>query len=355
MSVATSIPSWLTTEWLTDVPRESRDLSSGRVESFEIESARDTLISSVGRIRLMYSGTSDAAPRFLFLKTLRDDLGGAMLRGHRREAEFYASVAPPTPADLLPRCYDATFLDDGPVFRLLFEDLSDTHDVVSAWPIPPTFEQCERIVQTYARFHAFWWDHRELGTSVGRFVTPEELKNFLGEYQRRFAMFVDTLGDRLSPERRRRYERAIDAGERLLERRRSNRNLTIVHGDAHVWNLLYPREGASDSVRLIDWDSWQVDVATDDLAYMMAVHWYPERRRLLERRYLELYHAALLEGGVAGYGFDALWEDYRLSVVWQLVIPVWQCSLKLGAWIWWGHLERVMLAFDDLGCADLLG
>jgi len=355
MSAAAPIPSWLTAEWLSDVLRRSGDLSNGRVESFRVESARNTLISSVGRIRPMYSGAPDAGPSSLFFKTLRDDIGSALLHGHRREAEFNVSVAPGTPPDLLPRCYDATFLDEGREFHLLFEDLSDTHAVVSAWPLPPTLEQCERIIQTYARFHAFWWDHRELGTSVGRFVTPQELTNFLADYGRRFAVFADTLGDRLSPERRRRYERAIAAGERLLERRRSNRNVTIVHGDAHVWNLLYPLDGTPDSVRLIDWDSWQVDVATDDLAYMMAVHWYPGRRALLERRYLELYHAALVEAGVSGYGFDALWEDYRVSVVWQLVVPVWQCSMKLGAWIWWGHLERVMLAIDDLGCADLLG
>jgi thiamine kinase-like enzyme len=354
VSAETPVPSWLTTEWLTDVLRRSGDLSVGRVESFQVE-AQNTLLSSVGRIRPVYSSMRGAEPRSLFFKTLRDDVGGALLRGNRREAEFYTSVAPRTPSDLLPRCYDATFLDDGPVFHLLFEDLSETHAVVSAWPLPPTLEQCERIIQTYARFHAFWWDHRELGTSVGRFVSPEELKSFLEDYGRRFALFADTLGDRLSPERRRRYERAIEAGDRLLERRRSNRHLTVVQGDAHVWNLLYPLDGTSDSVRLIDWDSWQVDVATDDLAYMMAVHWYPERRELLERQYLELYHATLVEACVAGYGFEALWEDYRLSVVWQLAVPVWQCTMKLGAWIWWSHLERVMLAFEDLGCADLLG
>ena len=47
--------------------------------------------------------------------------------------------------------------------------------------------------------------------------------------------------------------------------------------------------------------------------------------------------------------------DYRLSVVWQLAVPVWQSTMKLGAWIWWGHLERGMLAFEDLGCDELLG
>jgi len=50
-----------------------------------------------------------------------------------------------------------------------------------------------------------------------------------------------------------------------------------------------------------------------------------------------------------------LWHDYRLSVVGQLGIPVWQCSIKLGAWIWGSHLERVMPGFEDLGCDELLG
>ncbi len=93
---------------------------------------------------------------------------------------------------------------------------------------------------------------------MGRFLDEEELQGILREYERRFAIFADTVGDRLSPERRRVYERVIAAGDRLLERYRSRRDLTLVHGDAHVWNLLYPRDGAVGGVRLIDWDSWRV-------------------------------------------------------------------------------------------------
>jgi len=197
--------------------------------------------------------------------------------------------------------------------------------------------------------------HGQLGTTVGRFADERGLEAYQKGYERRFALFADTLGDRLSAERRRVYAQAMAAGDRLSRRYRTRRDLTLVHGDAHVWNLLYPRDGSTDSVRLIDWDSWRIDTATDDLAYMMAVHWYPERRARLERRCLELYHARLVEGGITGYPFDALWHDYRLSVVGQLAIPVWQCSIRLGAWIWWSHLERVMLAFEDLGCDELLG
>lgn len=84
------------------------------------------------------------------------------------------------------------------------------------------------------------------------------------------------------------------------------------------------------------------------------ISWYPERRRRVEAPLLRRYHDALASNGVTGYSFQALWEDYRLSVIWRLAVPVWQSSVKLGPWIWWSHLERILMAFDDLGCEELL-
>ena len=145
------------------------------------------------------------------------------------------------------------------------------------------------------------------------------------------------------------------AAPRLLDRYRTHRDLSVVNGDAHVWNVLYPREASSADVRLIDWGGWRVDTATDDLAYMMALHWYPERRRRLERPLLDRYHTALAAHGVTGYDRRALAEDYRASVLWQLTTPVWQAEHNIPASIWWSHLERILLAVDDLNCRELLG
>jgi hypothetical protein len=127
-----------------------------------------------------------------------------------------------------------------------------------------------------------------------------------------------------------------------------------VHGDAHVWNVMMPRDSGQVGLRLIAWDGWRVDQATDDLAYMIALYWSPERRHRLERRTLARYHATLVAHGVRDYDFDSLWQDYRYSVLWQCATPVWQATHSFGAWIWWPALERVMLAIDDLGCRDLL-
>jgi hypothetical protein len=105
---------------------------------------------------------------------------------------------------------------------------------------------------------------------------------------------------------------------------------------------------------LFDWDSWRLGVATDDLAYMMAVHWYPDRRSRMERPLLEVYHAALQTHGASGYSRSQLDDDYRLSVLWHITTPLWQAGANIPPVIWWNNLERVLLAVDDLGCRDLL-
>jgi hypothetical protein len=345
----------LTPERLTAILRERGHVARGRIERVSVESSRTTLISAIARLRLGWSPDADPAlPSRLFFKMSRPDQTPELAAAVLKEVAFYETVAPRTPPGLVPRCYDAFRDPATSTFHLLLEDLAETHVIVSEWPLPPTAEQCARIVDLYARFHAAWWNDPRLGGEVGALLDETAIAAWWEGYQRRYAAFADQMGDRLSPERRRIYERVLAAWPTVLARHRSRRNLTIAQGDAHVWNLLYPRDPA-DGLRLIDWDGWRIDVGANDLAYMMAVHWYPERRRRFEAELLRRYGDALASHGVTGYGFAALWEDYRLSVVWRLGVPVWQSSVKIGPWIWWSHLERVMLAFDDLGCEELLG
>ena len=126
--------------------------------------------------------------------------------------------------------------------------------------------------------------------------------------------FFDRMSDRLPPERRALYHRLLDAAPRLAERFRRRRALTVVQGDAHVWNCFLPRDEQAGA-RLFDWDSWKIDVGASDIAHMMTVHWYPDRRRRLERPLLDRYHAVLLSAGVADYDRRALDDDYRFAVL----------------------------------------
>lgn len=344
----------LTAERITQLLERAGRLSGeARVASVTDESSRPTLISTMQRLRLDYAGDAKSAPLQLLVKTPRTDGPVSFIGQGRKEAAFYTDVAPLSPAGLLVPCFEAVGAEgDGPTYVLL-EDFSATHHVFADWPVAPAREDCERLLDAYARFHAAWWDHQTLGSSVGRFIDDAQRDRDVASFEERWTRFRAMLGDRLSPERVERYVRLLRAMPRLFDRYRSRRHLTIVHGDAHVWNALFPNE-AADELRIIDWAGWRIDTATDDLAYMMALHWYPERRARLEQPLLRRYHERLVSHGVRDYGFDALLDDYRLSALWHLLIPVWQATAKLPAAIWWSHLERAMLAFEDLRCAELL-
>ncbi len=120
----------------------------------------------------------------------------------------------------------------------------------------------------------------------------------------------------------------------------------------YSWNFFLPRRGGG--VRLIGWEAWTIDTATDDLAYMMAMLWYPDRRRRIEPLLLDRYHAELVARGVTGYDRRMLDDDYRLSALWLIMRPVLQAAFNIPPRVWWNNLERIMLAVGDLRCRDLL-
>jgi hypothetical protein len=335
---------------LTEVLRKSDVLGVGRVADVAIDSSRPTILSRIIRLRLSYEGAADGAPSGLILKTGLPERKDAKFFSGRQEVAFYNQLAAVMPSGLVPRCFEAVSEPDSNDWHLLLEDLTDTHVIATAWPLPPTMQDCKRIIAARARFHAHWWDDPRLGTSIGTWLPADDSQ--LQRLAAEFARFVDRVGDRLPTERRQLFEQLIEAGPHLNQRYHSHRNLTILHGDSHVWNVFLPKTG--DDVRIFDWDCWRIDVGTDDLAYMMALHWYPDLRRTFEHPLLDHYHAELVAHGVTGYDRRALDDDYRLSVLWQITTPVWQAANNIPPWIWWNNLGRTFLAVDDLGCRELL-
>jgi Ser/Thr protein kinase RdoA (MazF antagonist) len=349
--VTTDLPDAAKPDHLTDALRRHGVLSAGRVRDVTTDGLRDTLVSGIARLNLTFEGPAEKAPTSLILKMSRPRDG--LPEEWRHEVQFYETVAPATPAGLLLRCFDAGQLPRTNAWYLLLEDVTDTHHLATEWPLPPTERQCRAIVAVLARFHAAWWDASRAGVSVG----APDMAALRGIYERLevfWANFSDRLGDRLSADRRRIYERFFAAPPHFA-RVATGRNLSVIHGDAHVWNVFLPNDESEGGARLFDLDGWRSGLPATDLAYMMATHWYPERRRRFERPLLDHYHATLLASGIEGYDRAALDHDYRLAVLFQLIAPVAMANnVGIPPAIWWSHLERIMLAIDDLGCRELL-
>lgn len=141
----------------------------------------------------------------------------------------------------------------------------------------------------------------------------------------------------------------------LYNRLQEKRHLTLVHGDANpLGNVLYPNEQLQRQAYLIDWNYWQIDLAARDVAYAIILTFYPNQRTKFEMEVLKHYHDWLEEYGVNGYRFANFWNDYRLAVISNLLVPVIWCSWGISPEFWWPRYVKAFGAFDDLQCRELL-
>jgi hypothetical protein len=123
----TSAPLPATPERLTAILRRAAVLKGDEVVDVAVETARDTLISRIARLRITYSPSAEAGPSHLFFKTEREDVDRTIAEFGRKEVAFYNLVAASTPRDLRPRCYDAVAEPAGRWY-LILEDLTASHE-----------------------------------------------------------------------------------------------------------------------------------------------------------------------------------------------------------------------------------
>ncbi|HSN77823.1 MAG TPA: phosphotransferase [Anaerolineae bacterium] len=344
----------VTPEWLTAALRAQGTLPEGRVNSVTAGQAQATFASSVWRLKVNYSaGAASNAPHGLFLKTSNPALAPGQFdhENLQQEAVFYSVIAPLMNAAFTIPCYDVAYEPETGASHILLRDVSETHTSGSA---PSSPRQCELAIDCLTRLHAFWWDHPRLGKDIGRFPTQEERQQDWLATQQSTTAFMAALGDQLPRPWRAVYENVLPALPALFERHVTGRNLTLVHGDAHLGNFLFPKDAKAVNTYLVDWQFWHPTIGGTDLAFMMAAEWEPEARRRLEHGLLRHYYDGLLAHGVQGYPWKQCWDDYRLSVIlMSIFIPVWRWAVfqwapDLAA------VARSMTAFDDLGCSELL-
>jgi len=335
--------------WLTKILWRNELLKGGRVAEVSYESDV-TSFSIIAHLKISYTRNSQAPDR-LFVKFSKPVRPVSTPEGGW-EVMFYKFVAPRTPGVL--RCYDAVFSREQRKLHLLLEDVSGTHYSEPASQLPPTRRNCELIVRALADIHSAWWGRPPWDVLGWSLPDQAEVDRRIKDVRGRIGRFSNFLGDRLTENQRNIYSEVLAALPDLYTRLTLPDAYTVVHEDIHIGNVLYPRDPDTDTVRIIDWQTWLIDLAPKDLAHMMALFWFPEQRRALEIPLLQQYHARLCENGVTGYSWEQLWHDYRLSVIRKLFQPAWQWDTGHEPNIWWNHLERVMMAYEDLECRELV-
>lgn len=343
----------ITIDWLAQILRKRYSITSQEIKGFQIKKNWNSTVSGAAIIEINYKKNKLDLPESLFIKITKSNLPEELKGFGEKEVRFYNEVAPKCEQSLILFCYFAQYDETNKIFNLVFEDLSRSH-YVTEWPIPPTFENCNLAIECLARIQSFWWDHQDLQNIVAEFPTKKMfIVDFNDFVNNDLQNFIDFMGDRLTEKRKEIMKRYIDNFEILIDRFMTFKNITLIQKDAHFWNFLFPIK-KEDPIKIIDWQVYSYGLATDDLAYMIAMHWYPDRRKEFEFKLLKNYHNVLLKNGISNYTFDDLIMDYKRSVIKMLFTPVEFWSKKINAEIWWSHLERIMLAFEDLNCIELL-
>ena len=324
----------VTPDWLTEVLKQQDYLKQGKVIRLQEVNRYDMYGLSISLMVTYLNTVSKTLPSHFFLKMTKPETAPL----NNREVIFYTQIAPLMPQSPAVDCYHAAYDPENGVYHLLLEDVSETHYTIPL-ALPPTRIQAEMMVDTLAKYHAFWWDHQALGKEIGSMSTEKSLRQWIQKAEKKFGWFVEFMGDRLSQARRRMYECAFESHlDLLLSRLQMGRNLTLVPGDVHVANFLFPHQTQTNRAYLIDWHTFDFEpqcwLGAADVAYMICHYWFAERRQVFEKEILKRYHQHLQENGVTDYTWDEFWYDYRLSAIISLYVPVLR-SNRYNSWNWY--------------------
>jgi hypothetical protein len=346
----------VTVEWLTAVLANSRALTGGAVEAFDVETGRGNWSSSA-RLNLRYSEDAQGdLPQRLFLKMVNTDLDDEFF-GPSEVTYYTRDYIGVKDAPLL-RCYDGRFSEAAQRYHLLLDDVGETH--IRATDKEPTLEYGLALAEGLAVLHAHWWGVRRLAEADAPMHDGEHIRRFVEIAEPGAGHIIERLSAELEPH----WPAAIrdlfaHHPQMMIRRTQDDNGFTLIHGDAGDTNILVPREGERP-IYIIDRQPFDWSLTTwlgaYDLAYAIVLDWNVELRRQFERPILEHYHKHLIRRGVRGYSWEQLWDDYRLCVAMGVYIATEYCRGGVNEatqWVWLPMLQRALTACDDLDCSKL--
>ena len=325
-------------------------LQQGAILSVEVTLKIQTTISNLWFLEVVYAaGSAPELPNRLLLKWPVEQ-SPAPERGEP-ELVFYRELAPTLPSPPMVQCLATAPLTSKEQW-LILEDLRSSH-TNPPWPDRPTDKEVYEAVAVLARLHAHWWESPALGSTVGTLHTETSLRTMVYGFRDHLPGFFNDLGEDLPLSDRLLLENVFNSSLRPWLRLLEQRALTVIHGDAHTWNFLFPRTGQGMPY-LIDWQVWHPDVGPKDLAFMIGLHWDRSVREQLELPLLRFYHQELITAGISSYSFDDLMLDYRRCLVRNLTFPIIQWARGATRESWRHRLDYALAAYRDHAAAELL-
>lgn len=339
--------------WMTAVLQQHGSHDHA-VQQVDVTHTHDEQLHSVSyRLEARWLPTAPATlPTRFFLKLPRQrDPDGIQSAGAREVATYQFFVAHQAPLPTVP-CYDAVYDGEERRYHVLLADLSHSHDQ-PRWHLAIDEAYVVRTVECLAQVHACFWDQPARCRVIATLRSPEVVAAEVQRVRERLPHFLAGVEAPLTSDEQRVFSQIVEAAPRLWARCLAPSHPTLVHGDAHFWNFLYPRSTRTGATYILDWQQHHIDWGVSDLAYLLVLR-YPHRTPDNEYRLLQRYHQALVQHGVTNYPWERCWQEYRRAVVEQLLVPIqWYDGGGPDA-LWQLFVPRVLTAFHELNGAEFL-
>lgn len=309
MTTIPTVPDDLTPAWLTEVL--DAEVTGVKVENL---GAGLGLLGEVVRLHLSCPG--GGGPETLIAKlpspSAESVFMAQMMGFYDREVNFYRELA--RTIDLrVPACFHADIAAEGTPFVLLLEDVhgARTIDQIAG----ASRDDAEAVIDQAVLLHTRFWDSDELYAM--EWLPPINTPLFLAAADlatQKLPAYLQYWQGKAPDESLRFVADMTPHFPALLDWWVDQGNPTFAHMDYRADNFLFGGSAGEGAVTVLDWQLSVRGVGVWDVANFLAGSVTIEDRRRWEHDLLGRYHRGLVDAGVAGYGFDRCWREYRYAI-----------------------------------------
>lgn len=283
-----------------------------RIKDMDLVSIGTGQIGTNIRYTFDYETNEGGAPASLVGKFPSDNdqsrATGKILGHYEREVQFYETF-PEVAARIAPEAFYTDYDPEADNFALIMEDMAPSvqGDQLEGCSV----EHAERVMDYAAILHASHWNdesldlHPWLQESASAPEPLIGLEMIVGFWHG----FKDRYRDQITNEQIKIGDAFTGAMQSWTDGYQGPRCLT--HADFRLDNMLFGSADARKPVAIVDWQTAGVRGPAIDVSYFIGAGLTRSDRSIHERALVERYFEALTREGVADYGFDELWDDYR--------------------------------------------
>lgn len=299
--------------WLTAVLRRGGAIRAASVTAFTSQAVGVGMLGDSIRFDLTYDRPEAGAPASVVGKFASSDpvsrATGLDYGLYEREIDFYRNVAS-TVAIRVPHCHFADIDLESGAFAIVLENLAPAR--MGNQLTGCSIEDAQRAMVQAAALHGPSWNmpglherHATFGGENGAALI-EVMPACMEEFHRRY-------DDMLEPDYMAFCDRYVGVAPGFIAR--TYDRYSLIHLDYRLDNMLFDARDGTYPLAVVDWQSVMAGPPSLDVAYFIGLALPAELRRRHERDLLLLYLDELKRHGVRDYGYDALYADYRITLL----------------------------------------